>query len=158
MSPANENPSEADPPKGDSPPEKAGLPRPPHEGQTKTGQGTAQAGQKQPSRPPRSNSLDLTTKPAKSERIEVSAIPPYSARWAEVVRPLTRGIFTLLAAVLLIPFLFAFVADAAVRTAAYDWAKTILAPVVGFASAAVGYYYGTRSVTEGNVDINETEE
>jgi hypothetical protein len=64
----------------------------------------------------------------------------------------------LLAAVLLLPFLFVFVGDAAVRIAAFDWAKTILAPVVGFASAAIGYYYGTRSVSEGTIEISEADE
>ena len=42
------------------------------------------------------------------------------------------------------PFLFVFINDAESRNIAYDWAKTILAPIVGFASAAIGYYYGTR--------------
>ncbi|MCR4340757.1 MAG: hypothetical protein NUW01_12825 [Gemmatimonadaceae bacterium] len=94
--------------------------------------------------------LNLSTTPAKkSERVDVT-LQPYSARWAEVVRPLTRFIFTLLAAVLLVPFLFVFVGEAGIRTAAFDWAKTILAPVVGFASAAIGYYYGTRSASEGS--------
>lgn len=103
--------------------------------------------------------LDLTKTPAKkSERVDVTALPPYSARWAEVVRPLTRFIFTLLAAVLLVPFLFVFVGEAAIRTAAFDWAKTILAPVVGFASAAIGYYYGTRSATEATPEQSEADE
>jgi hypothetical protein len=101
--------------------------------------------------------LDLTKKPAKDERVDVTALPPYSAMWAEVVRPLTRGIFTLLAAVLMVPFLFVFVSEGAIRNAAFDWAKTILAPVVGFASAAIGYYYGTRSA-EVNSQQSELEE
>jgi len=93
--------------------------------------------------------LDLRVEPPPSEQVHLGkGLPPYSRAWADVVRPLTRGIFTLLGAVLLIPFLFAFVGDTAVRNAMYDWAKTILAPIVGFASAAVGYYYGTRAAGE----------
>jgi hypothetical protein len=86
-------------------------------------------------------------KPKKGEQIRVREVSQYSETWAEVVRPLTIALFTILAAVLLIPFLFVFVADPHVRTAAMDWAKTILAPTVGFASAAIGYYYGTRTTT-----------
>lgn len=85
--------------------------------------------------------LDLRNK-SKDDQFQLS---PYSERWAEVVKPLTQVLFLLLAAVLLIPFLFVFVDDRSVQAAALDWAKTILAPVVGFASAAIGYYYGTRA-------------
>ena len=87
--------------------------------------------------------LDITTRQAGDE-IEAAEVPIYSRLWAEVVRPFTFFIFILLAAVILIPFLFVFVDDVQARNTVYDWSKTILAPVVGFASAAVGYYYGTR--------------
>lgn len=106
---------------------------------------------------PDANPLDITQPPPKGERVNVKAVPPYSALWAEVVRPLTRIIFALLALVLLVPFAFVFVADAGTRTVAFDWAKTILAPIVGFASAAVGYYYGTRSADSNEPDSNGDE-
>ena len=77
-------------------------------------------------------------------KVHLGEIPTHSRAWAEVVRPFTFFIFSLLAAVILLPFLFAFIDDSEARDIAYDWAKTILAPIVGFASAAIGYYYGTR--------------
>ncbi len=89
------------------------------------------------------------TTDGKAESVHLA---PYSEGWAKVVWPLTRFLFGLLAAVLLVPFLFAILGDKDTRDAAFDWSKTILAPVVGFASAAVGYYYGTRSSTTANDD------
>ena len=77
-------------------------------------------------------------------KLQSTEVPTYSRAWARVVRPFTFFIFWLLAAVILFPFLFVFITDSEIRDHAYDWAKTILAPIVGFASAAIGYYYGTR--------------
>ena len=93
------------------------------------------------------STLDLR-KVGRADRVSAKEISPYSETWANVVEPFTRAIFTLLAAVFLIPFLFVFVDEAGARNTALDWAKTILAPIVGFASAAVGYYYGTRQAKE----------
>lgn len=99
--------------------------------------------------------IDLT-KPDDGGKVAVT-VSPYSAAWAGIVRPVTKFLFSLLAAVLLIPFLFVFVEDRTIQLAALDWAKTILAPTVGFASAAVGYYYGTRAASGGdNADPGET--
>jgi hypothetical protein len=89
-------------------------------------------------RPP----IDLTRAPT-GEAIQVSPIHFYSAAWAGIVWPITRGILVLVAAVFLVPFLFVFLEETKMD-AAFDWAKTVLAPAVGFASAAIGYYYGTR--------------
>ena len=104
---------------------------------------------------------------------------PYSLNWAlKVVRPISMFVLSLLAVVMLLPFLELVLlaptgvkieslpagttpeqAQAAITAAAQgalaqrskdllDWAKTILPSVVGFGSAMIGYYFGTRS-TEG---------
>ena len=119
-----------DPPPGDQPP--SGAQPPPGD---------------QPPPDVKSPALDLR-KVRRADRVHAEEISPYSETWANVVKPFTRAIFTLLAAVFLIPFLFVFVDEAGIRNTALDWAKTILAPIVGFASAAVGYYYGTRQGKE----------
>lgn len=90
----------------------------------------------------------------------------HSPAWAEVVRPFTVGFLIILSAAMFLPFLFlwnvrlelpadAINAEAAASAAsavaqertraALDWAKTILPSAVGFGSAIVGYYFGTRS-------------
>ena len=99
--------------------------------------------------------LDITRR-QDGDEIEAAEIPIYSRLWAEVVRPFTFFIFTLLAAVILLPFPFVFVEDVDARNTAYDWSKTILAPVVGFASAAVGYYYGTRQAGSNALESEDT--
>ncbi|HYU35794.1 MAG TPA: hypothetical protein VEW48_26855 [Thermoanaerobaculia bacterium] len=103
----------------------------------------------------------------------VDRTDPYSLDWAKVVKPVTWALLALLAAVMLLPFVlistaspevkvvppagtppseFAKLTAAAVEAASVartkdmlDWAKTVLPSVVGFASAMVGYYFGTRA-------------
>ena len=99
---------------------------------------------------------------------------PYSLVWAKVVSPIAKSLLLLLATVMLLPFVFFYwltpgqvrivpppgttpdQVAAAVKAASeavttrrlegmLDWAKTILPSVVGFASAMVGYYFGTRA-------------
>ena len=105
--------------------------------------------------------------------VERDRTDPYSIAWAKIVWPITRAILLLVSAVMLLPFVFLVWLDpqvkievpagtppdqvaAAVRTVAeaqiaqqrenmLDWAKTVLPSVVGFASAMIGYYFGTRS-------------
>ena len=99
--------------------------------------------------------VDITRRQG-GDDIEAAEVPIYSRLWAEVVKPFTFFIFALLAAVILLPFLLVFVEDASARDTAYDWSKTILAPVVGFASAAVGYYYGTRQAGPNAMESEDT--
>jgi len=116
--------------------------------------------------------------------VQVQRIDPYSLGWAtKVVRPISYFVLILLASVMLIPFLVLLApiglrienlpegttpAQAATASAAamaqrskdlLDWAKTILPSVVGFGSAMMGYYFGTRSSNEGTkVPIPEPDE
>lgn len=100
----------------------------------------------QPDGNPESQTIDIRQR-REGEEIEAAEVPIYSRMWAELVRPLSYCIFALLTAVILIPMLFVFIEDEDTRRTAYDWSKTILAPVVGFFSAAVGYYYGVRQAS-----------
>jgi ABC-type glycerol-3-phosphate transport system permease component len=80
--------------------------------------------------------------------------PPWTPVWAGIARPFAYFILFLVAAVISVPFLALFVQalrsqqDAARETIngqIVDWAKTVLAPVIGFGSAVIGYYFGARN-------------
>ncbi len=106
--------------------------------------------------------------------LEGDRTDPYSLIWAKVVWPITRSLLLLLAVVMLVPFVFvlwltptqvkvtvpkgtpdqqvAAIVQAVAQDRAtkrlemvLDWAKTILPSAVGFGSAMVGYYFGTRA-------------
>lgn len=103
--------------------------------------------------------LDLRRGDDQVADFSAQAVNQFSERWAEVVRPLTIGIFLLLAAVITLPFLLLLTdIEQTKLTAALDWAKTVLAPVVGFASAAVGYYYGTRQSSDGSKGASQSDD
>ncbi|MBO1319150.1 hypothetical protein [Acanthopleuribacter pedis] len=74
------------------------------------------------------------------------SIAPHSSEWASIVKPFAYFIFCLTGAVMLLPFfLIAFFANEGDKLDQFlEWAKMILAPVVGFSSAVVGYFFGTR--------------
>ncbi len=88
--------------------------------------------------------VNLTEDPDKGKGLKFD-LEPYSPLWAKYVAPFARFIFFLTAAVVLIPFFFAAWGSDKNLTEILDWAKVVLAPVVGFASAVVGYMFGTRS-------------
>ena len=90
-----------------------------------------------------SGSFDITSEPPEDERVEVSELKPNTPEWAEIVKPVTKAILQILAAVILLPFFFSLLPEAKMQLA-IDWAKTALAPMVGFAGAVVGYYFGSR--------------
>lgn len=106
--------------------------------------------------------------------LEGDRTDPYSLIWAKVVWPITRSLLLLLSIVMLVPFVFvlwltptqvkvsvpkgtsdqqvAAIVQAVAQDRAtkrlemvLDWAKTILPSAVGFGSAMVGYYFGTRA-------------
>jgi hypothetical protein len=91
-------------------------------------------------------SLDLT-KP-KPGGGTVSELPPRTSEWATIARPFTFFILWLIAAVMLLPFLWFFVQKT--DDDMLDWAKTILAPAIGFGGAVVGYYFGTSGSSGGS--------
>ena len=70
----------------------------------------------------------------------------------KIIRLFGVIIFTLVGLVILLPFAIVLIqvwhCDGSCGDKTdkiLDWAKTVLAPVVGFGSAVVGYYFGTRS-------------
>ena len=90
--------------------------------------------------------LDLReAEPQAEKRIQVrKELPPYSAEWARIVKPVSLSLLGLIAAVMLLPFLIVVFVSKEVGNQVIDWAKTVLPPVVGFGGALVGYYFGTR--------------
>jgi hypothetical protein len=66
-----------------------------------------------------------------------------SALWAAIAGPFAYIIFGIITLVLVLPF-FRFLRQGNEKDL-LDWSKTILAPVIGFGSAVVGYFFGTRS-------------
>ena len=90
-----------------------------------------------------SSLLDLR-KPEEGYGAEVREIPPYSAEWAKIVKPVALSLLGLIAAVMLLPFLIVVCVQEETGEQVLDWAKTVLPPVVGFGGALVGYYFGTR--------------
>lgn len=78
----------------------------------------------------------------------VQEIAPRTSEWATIAKPFTYFLLCLIAAVMLLPFAwFLFQHD---DTDMLDWAKTILAPVIGFGGAVVGYYFGTGGSSGGS--------
>jgi hypothetical protein len=90
--------------------------------------------------------IDLAT-PGSSGKVTGQEVPLHTIDWANIANPFAWFILGLIAAVMLVPFIF-FVLPyprGTYMTQALDWAKTVLAPVVGFGGAVIGYYFGTRN-------------
>jgi len=108
--------------------------------------------------------LDLTAQPKKpADEAQLSAVDHHSATWAQIAKPFATAIFILVAVVVVLPF--AIITANALACGArcgdnidkmFDWAKTVLAPIVGFGSAVVGYYFGTRGTTTARNSGTET--
>jgi len=105
--------------------------------------------------------LNIAEAPAAGQEVPARRIGQYTPQWAKIVRPIARGLLTLLAAVMLLPFLMIAlfggtgVEDEPVKQA-LDWAKTILPPLIGFGGAIVGYYFGTRGDESGTVGDDDS--
>jgi len=90
---------------------------------------------------------------AKAVEIRRAPVDPFSDQWAGIVRPFALWIFGLILVVTAVPFVaIMFVSsDSKWGTterieALLRWATTVLPPIVGFGSAAVAYYFGSRRV------------
>jgi hypothetical protein len=102
------------------------------------------------------NVVDLTHGGGTIAPTQISGrnIGAHSGEWAKIATPFTWFVFSLIAAVMLVPFLLLIfvwwrvkilsATDSTLLTTTFDWAKTILAPVVGFGGSVIGYYFGTR--------------
>jgi hypothetical protein len=108
--------------------------------------------------------LDLRTprKPKRADTLSLAEVDHYSETWAGIAKPFAWFVFMLIAVVVVLPFGIVFVdgfrcgdrsSDLVERL--LDWAKTVLAPIVGFGSAVVGYYFGTRSTTSARARVVE---
>lgn len=76
-------------------------------------------------------------------------VPYRSVEWATVVRPFGVLIFLLVTSVVLAPFIVVLLLPDLDPTSRSDsivnWGTHVLAPVVGFASAVITYYFGTQA-------------
>ena len=90
--------------------------------------------------------LDLSS-PGAGGTAKGKEVPLHSGEWANVVKPFSLFVLSLIASVIVIPFVFFLLPypRGTYMTQALDWAKTVLAPVIGFGGAVVGYYFGARS-------------
>ena|SRR5258706_1930810 len=103
-------------------------------------------------------SVDLRLPDADMPSISVDAIevPKQSYLWAEISKPFAIFVFILIAIVIIFPFLGIIIWPGGNREHFHeviiDWGKTILAPVVGLASAVATYYFGVGSTTKNDVN------
>lgn len=108
----------------------------------------------------KTKTIDLTDKPSavlgKNQRASMAPVHPHSLTWAKVVKPFAFYIFSLVTLVIVAPFFFAAWTPQVDQGPILEWAKVVFPPVVGFASAVVGYFFGTRSVQ--NNDSEDTPE
>jgi|GEM_PF-2696561 len=94
--------------------------------------------------------LDLTKPKPGGGTVSQHELPPRTSEWAKIARPFTFFILWLITAVMLLPFLWFFFQHD--DSDMLDWAKTILAPVIGFGGAVVGYYFGTSGASGGSTE------
>lgn len=89
--------------------------------------------------------IDLATS-GSGAVLKSQEVPPYTPEWAKTAQPFAVFVLCLIAAVIIVPFIFFLLPypRGVYMTQALDWAKTVLAPVVGFGGAVVGYYFGAR--------------
>jgi len=89
--------------------------------------------------------IDLATS-GSGAVLKSQEVPPYTTEWAKTAGPFAVFVLCLIAAVIIVPFIFFLLPypRGVYMTQALDWAKTVLAPVVGFGGAVVGYYFGAR--------------
>jgi len=100
-----------------------------------------------------SDDLDLRPKNAASVKWEKSdPLHDHSELWAGISKPFAWFVFSLIALVIILPFLIIAADIYAVKTDRLEmtmrWATTVLAPVIGFGSAVVGYYFGTSGAAK----------
>jgi hypothetical protein len=108
-----------------------------------------------PAPPPKIDlAAEARRKGAGAESVEggQTSLEPVSSRslaWAGVVKPFTWFLLVTLAVAMALPFVLIaclpLVGEESRIGKTIEWAHTILPPLVGFAGAIVGYYFGTRS-------------
>ena len=94
-------------------------------------------------------SVDLrtTSQDTSQVTVQVNEVSKQSKVWAEIVKPFAILVFILLCLVIIFPFISIMIWPGASRDifhqAIIDWGKTVLAPIIGLASAVATYYFGT---------------
>lgn len=94
-------------------------------------------------------SVDLRTPPQNTTSVivETNELPKQSKVWAEIVKPFGILVFILLCLVIILPFISIIIWPGTNKEVFHqtivDWGKTVLAPVIGLASAVATYYFGT---------------
>jgi hypothetical protein len=94
------------------------------------------------------NNLNLAPKSDETAVDLGEEVDQYSPSWASISKPFALIIFSLAIIVIVTPFvLLPWIQGLAAKDKAamlIDWSKAVLPSVVGFASAVIGYYFGTR--------------
>lgn len=94
------------------------------------------------------NDVDLREKNTKDITWEHSQkVHDHSKLWANIAKPFAWFIFVLVALVIITPFIIIIISTIVSKTDHMEnvmrWSTTVLAPIVGFGSAVIGYYFGT---------------
>jgi|SRR6185436_3131508 len=75
-----------------------------------------------------------------------------SKLWANIANPFAWFVFSLISMVIVMPFIIIMVSSIVNKTDHMDalmrWSTTVLAPIVGFGSAVIGYYFGASGHSE----------
>lgn len=95
--------------------------------------------------------LDLRKPPpGGGGKVDLSVVDHYSETWAAIARPFAWFVFGLVGVIVVLPFIVVLLRSPTSidpLDKVLDWGKTVLAPIVGFGSAVVGYYFGTRTAS-----------
>lgn len=91
--------------------------------------------------------LDLRDNDVKDVTWEhAQEVHDHSKLWANIAKPFAWFIFALVSIVIIVPFVIITINSIVTKTDHVDmvmqWSTTVLAPIVGFGSAVVGYYFG----------------
>ena len=76
-----------------------------------------------------------------------SQLDAHSTAWTNIIHPYAKMFSWLIILVILLPFFFVECSDAGPTTKLEPfmaWGNTVLSPVVGFATAILGYYFGRK--------------
>ena len=94
---------------------------------------------------PDAEQFDLTEKLGPDKPLQLGVVDSHSVTWASIMKPFGYIIFGLVTLVIVMPFFFAAWQPEVESEKIIGWANTVFPPVVGFASAVVGYLFGTRN-------------
>jgi len=95
------------------------------------------------------DALDIREKNQKEVTWEhAQEVHDRSELWANITKPFAWFVFTLISLVIMTPFIVIIITSIVSKTDHMEtlmrWSTTVLAPIVGFGSAVIGYYFGAN--------------